>query len=121
MNIYSLLRLPLILIGLVAALVISLANRSPVILSLDPFSSTSPLLSIEMPLYVLLFGFLLMGVLVGGMAAWAGQVGWRKKARRGARDVRHLAKNLARHQAEAEKAATEPTSDEDGAKSLTTT
>ena len=32
-----------------------------------------------------------------------------------------LEKNLARHQAEAEKAATEPTSDEDGAKSLTTT
>ena len=119
MNLYSLLRLPLVIVGLVAALVISLANRAPVILSLDPFSAEKPLLAIEMPLYILLFAFLLLGVLIGGMAAWAGQVGWRKKARRGARDVRHLEKNLARHQAEAEKASTDASETE--SKSLTTT
>ena len=112
MNLYSLLRLPLVLLGLGVALVISLSNRGPVRFSLDPFSAETPLLAFELPLYMLIFGFLLLGVLVGGMAAWVGQQGWRKRARKGARDVKHLEKDIARAQSEDPKEASSGTSQE---------
>jgi uncharacterized integral membrane protein len=62
-----------------AAVWIALANRAPVILSLDPFSQESPAISVEMPLYLLLFAAVLIGVLLGGLA-----IGFRRAARRGA-------------------------------------
>lgn len=96
MKLPAILRLPLILMGLIAALIISLSNRADVLFSLDPFSPATPIVGFQLPLYVLLFGFLLLGVLIGGAAAWLGQTGWRKKARKNARDVRHLEKDLAR-------------------------
>ncbi|MEI9989262.1 MAG: LapA family protein [Rhizomicrobium sp.] len=61
-----------------AAIWIALANRAPVVLSLDPFSQESPALALEMPLYLLLFAAVLIGVLLGGLA-----IGFRRVARRG--------------------------------------
>lgn len=58
---------------------IALANRAPVVLSLDPFSQESPAISLRMPLYLLLFAAVLVGVLLGGAA-----IGFRRAARRGA-------------------------------------
>jgi len=58
---------------------LALANRAPVVLSLDPFSQESPALSLQMPLYLLLFATVLIGVLLGGAA-----IGFRRAARRGA-------------------------------------
>lgn len=116
MNLYSLLRVPLLILGLVVALVISLSNRGPVHFSLDPFSADAPVVAFELPLYMLLFGFLLLGVLIGGMTAWVGQMGWRKRARKGARDVKHLEKDLVRAKTETDEASSKEES-----KAVTTT
>jgi uncharacterized integral membrane protein len=62
-----------------AAIWIALANRQDVVLSLDPFSRETPALTVEMPLYLLLFLALLAGVLLGGFV-----IGFRRVARRSA-------------------------------------
>ena len=87
--------------ALALALVISIANRTAVTFSIDPFSAETPALAFSIPLYLLLFIALLIGVLIGGTSAWAGQTGWRKKARKSAKEVKHLAKDLERQQADA--------------------
>lgn len=81
------------------ALVVSIANRGAVTFSIDPFSADTPALAFAVPLYLLIFVALLIGVLIGGMSAWAGQTGWRKKARKTAREVKHLTKDLERREA----------------------
>ncbi len=75
-------RLTTWIVGVPVALVavwLALANRAPVILSLDPFSQESPAIALQMPLYLLLFAAVLVGVLLGGLA-----IGFRRAARRGA-------------------------------------
>lgn len=65
--------------GIPVALVaiwIALANRQTVVLSFDPFSRETPALTIEMPLYLLLFLAILGGVLLGGFA-----IGFRRMSR----------------------------------------
>jgi len=62
-------RLTTWIIGLpvaLAAIWIALANRQAVELSLDPFSQAAPALTVQMPLYLLLFLAILAGVLLGG-------------------------------------------------------
>ncbi|HXC55220.1 MAG TPA: lipopolysaccharide assembly protein LapA domain-containing protein [Rhizomicrobium sp.] len=61
------------------AIWLALANRQPVVLSLDPFSQSAPALTLQMPLYLLLFLAVLIGVLLGGFA-----IGFRRVARRSA-------------------------------------
>lgn len=110
-------KLSTLLIGLPAlgvALVIAIANRTSVTLSIDPFSAQNPVIAFDVPLYILLFIALLIGVLIGGTSAWAGGADRRKKARRSAREVKHLAKDLERRETaapEAEKPA-EPATDQ---------
>lgn len=65
----------------VLAIVLSVANRHFVTLSFDPFNAASSSLSVTVPLFVLLFVMLVLGVLVGGMAVWFGQGRWRRLAR----------------------------------------
>lgn len=87
--------------ALALALIVAIANRGSVTLSIDPFSATSPVIAFELPLYLLIFAALLIGVLIGGSSAWVGQMGWRKKARKNAREVKHLTKDLERREVEA--------------------
>lgn len=61
------------------AIWIAVANRRPVIFSLDPFSQSAPAFALQIPLYLLLFAALLGGVLLGGFV-----IGFRRVARRGA-------------------------------------
>lgn len=65
----------------------ALANRQDVRLSLDPFSSSDPLLFVEAPFFLFLLGALLLGLLLGGFATWLGQRKWRKTARQNIRDA----------------------------------
>ena len=60
----------------------AVANRQWVNLSLDPFSSDPPALAISLPLFLVVLLVLILGVIVGGIAAWLGQRRWRKAARR---------------------------------------
>jgi uncharacterized integral membrane protein len=59
----------------------SVANREMVTLSLDPFGSPSPRWSLTLPLFIVLFGTLALGVLIGGIATWLRQGKWRQAAR----------------------------------------
>jgi hypothetical protein len=43
-----------------------------------------------MPLFVLIFALVMLGVLIGGIAAWLRQSKWRRAARALDRDVRAL-------------------------------
>lgn len=66
----------------------SVANRANVTISLDPFNAAEPAVSVALPLFVLLFCTLALGVLIGGVAAWLGQSRWRREARRLRREAR---------------------------------
>lgn len=73
------------LIGLPLAILLvllSVANRTPVRLALDPFSGQTPAYSLELPLFAIVFASLVVGLLVGGTAAWLGGGHWRREARR---------------------------------------
>ena len=67
---------------LVVFIAFGVANRSPVTLSLDPFAPEQPAITIEnIPLYVLIFAVLLIGIILGGAGAWFSQGKWRRRAR----------------------------------------
>ena len=78
----------------VVIIVFAVANRQSVTVSFDPFSSTSPAYAATLPLFVVIFTVLIVGVLVGGIAAWIGQAKWRRSARRRDADVRVLHQEL---------------------------
>jgi uncharacterized integral membrane protein len=90
-----------IILPLVVLLIaFAIANRHAVTVSLDPFGGETPVLAISMPLFLLLFVFLLAGVIIGGIAAWMKQAKWRRQARQEHREAerwRHRAQD-ASHQ-----------------------
>ena len=72
----------LILVPLAIALIVfAVANREIVTVSFDPFDSAQPAWSLRMPLFVLIFVFLIAGVLLGGFAAWLRQGRHRRASR----------------------------------------
>jgi uncharacterized integral membrane protein len=85
-----------------AALLVTLAiaNRHNVALVLDPFNPDAPVLSLALPFYGYLFGAVIIGVLLGGLATWASQARYRRQARARGAEAR-------RWQAEADRLARE--------------
>ena len=73
----------------------AVANRQWITVSLDPFSSASPAYAASMPLFILIFIALILGVIVGGIAAWIRQSKWRRSARRLEGEVHALHDELA--------------------------
>lgn len=92
------LRWALIILLLVVAVVFALANHQPVDIQLDPLSSGPPTLRI--PLFAAIFLFMLIGVVIGGTAAWFGQAKWRRRARQRGREADGLARELTEARAE---------------------
>jgi len=74
-NIVILLPVAVVLIAL------SIANRGPVTLALNPFAPNDSVLSITGPFFVFLFVALMVGIVVGGIATWFTQGKYRKRAR----------------------------------------
>jgi uncharacterized integral membrane protein len=68
----------------------AVANRQAVTVSFDPLSSATPAYAATLPLFVLIFILVILGVIVGGVAAWFRQGKWRRLARRLEADVRDL-------------------------------
>lgn len=68
----------------------AVANRQMVTVSFDPFNSAQPAYAASLPLFVLIFVLVILGVIVGGVAAWFRQGKWRRLARRLEGDVRDL-------------------------------
>jgi uncharacterized integral membrane protein len=68
----------------------AVANRQNVTVSLDPFSAEHPAASLTLPLFALVIVLLVVGVLIGGIAAWLRQAKWRRTARRLEREIADL-------------------------------
>jgi uncharacterized integral membrane protein len=81
----------LVLIPLAAVLIsFAVANRRTVTISFDPFDPADTALSVTVPLYVLVLALVIVGVIVGGVAAWLRQGKWRGRARRAESQARAL-------------------------------
>ena len=76
----------------IAAVIIAfaVANRQTVTVSFDPFSTTAPAYAATLPLFAVIFAMLILGVLIGGTAAWIRQSKWRRAARQREADLRAL-------------------------------
>ena len=74
----------------VVIIAFAVANRQIVTVSLDPFSSEHPAASLTLPLFALVIVLLVVGVLIGGIAAWLRQARWRRTARRMEREIADL-------------------------------
>ncbi|MCZ7661322.1 MAG: LapA family protein [Xanthobacteraceae bacterium] len=59
----------------------AVANRQRVPVSLDPFASDAPALTVSLPLFLLILGTLIAGVIVGGGASWLRGERWGAGAR----------------------------------------
>jgi hypothetical protein len=94
--------LSLLLAFLLGVVIVALAitNRHGVQLILDPLNPENPALSVVLPFYAYLFGALVLGVILGGVATWLSQGRWRKTARA-------QGQRAARYQAEADRLARE--------------
>jgi uncharacterized integral membrane protein len=68
----------------------AVANREIVTVSFDPFDSAHPALALRLPLFMLIFVLVAVGVVVGGVAAWLRQHRWRSRARRAEAEAREL-------------------------------
>ncbi len=85
----------IVLVPLAVVLVMfAVANREIVTVAFDPFDATQPAYTIKMPLFILTFALVGVGVLVGGAAAWLRQRKWRVRARRAEAEARELRVNL---------------------------
>jgi uncharacterized integral membrane protein len=72
----------LIVVPLAIVLVaLGVANRGPVALTFDPFNPGSPGLTVEMPLFVLIFGATAIGLVIGSLVTWLKQGRYRRQAR----------------------------------------
>jgi uncharacterized integral membrane protein len=67
--------LAIIIVGL------AVANREVVSVSFDPFNSVNPAFAIKAPLFILVLLLVIVGVVIGGIAAWLRQGKWRRTAR----------------------------------------
>jgi len=81
----------------IVIVILSVANRASVVFSLDPFGGNA--LSFAAPLFVFLFAALLLGILVGGIAAWLRQGKWRHAARIERAEATRLRTELVRQRA----------------------
>jgi uncharacterized integral membrane protein len=65
----------------IAFVSLAVANRHVVSLVLAPFSPDKPAFAVNVPLFGVIFGALLCGILIGGVMAWLKQGRHRKAAR----------------------------------------
>lgn len=66
----------------ITLILLSVANRHLVQMSLDPFNSADPAVAFSLPFFVYLFVALMAGMILGSMATWFTQGKHRKAARR---------------------------------------
>jgi uncharacterized integral membrane protein len=88
--------------------IFAVANRHFVTVSFDPFNTVDPALAVSLPLFVLIIGMAMLGVLAGGLATWFGQHQWRRAARQHAADARGARAELASLRSAAAAARAEP-------------
>jgi uncharacterized integral membrane protein len=92
----------------ILVVLLAVANRAPVLVSLDPFTAGDPQISFRLPLYALLFATAALGVVIGGVGSWFAGA----RVRRERREARREAERLRR---EAERLRAAPAASGDGA------
>ncbi len=65
----------------IVLIALAVANRGATAFTVDPFNPGNPALTVQMPLFVLLFLAVLVGLIVGSAATWFRQGRYRKLAR----------------------------------------
>lgn len=70
--------------------VFAVANRHAVNVSFDPFDTRDAALSLSLPLFVVIIGMAILGVIAGGVATWIAQRSWRRAAKRHAAELREV-------------------------------
>jgi hypothetical protein len=85
-----------VLVPLCAVLIVfALANRQPVLLHINPFAAGDPVPEgTGVPMFVVLFVSLLLGVVLGGIATWFAQGGHRRDERHFKRETERLHREL---------------------------
>ncbi len=86
----------------------SVANRAPVTVSLDPFGGAGSALSMDAPLFLLLFAAAVLGAIAGGVGSWASRSAHRKAARLAERELAAKREEVERLRKDAEPARTLP-------------
>lgn len=85
----------LILVPLAIVIIaFAVANRQAVTLSFDPFNASAPAAALSLPLFVVILGALVAGVIVGGLAVRLGHGRWRRLARSLEREAGELRARL---------------------------
>lgn len=75
---------------------LAVANRGATPFTLDPFNPGNPGLTWQMPLFVLLFAAIAVGMIVGSLATWVRQGRYRKLARQRGQEAETLRQAAAR-------------------------
>ncbi|MCD2179858.1 LapA family protein [Rhizobium sp. C1] len=86
-------------------IVLSVANRHAVTLSLNPFEPSDPVLSLTAPFFVYLFLAVILGALIGSSLTWFSQGKHRKQARRQTQEAARWQGEARRNQKRAEELA----------------
>jgi uncharacterized integral membrane protein len=85
----------------ILVVLLAVANRGDVTLSLDPFSPEAPEIATTVPLFAVIFAAVMLGVVIGGVATWLAQGKHRRARRQYGREVRHLKHETERLRAQA--------------------
>ncbi|KQP51430.1 lipopolysaccharide assembly protein LapA domain-containing protein [Methylobacterium sp. Leaf108] len=80
----------------IVVVALAVANREAVRLSFDPFSPDMPVFSVTLPFYLILFGAVALGVVLGGIGTWLGQSSVRRRSRDRRREIHRLETETAR-------------------------
>src|SRR5271169_5859895 len=75
--------------------VFAVANRHLVTVSFDPFNSANPSVSVRSPLFIVMIGMAMIGVVAGSSMTWFRQRRWRRAARQHEADARQAQAQLA--------------------------
>ncbi|MCW6507058.1 LapA family protein [Lichenifustis flavocetrariae] len=76
------------------AILFAVANRQISTISLDPFNSETPALALSAPLFLVILLMVMLGVLIGGIAAWLAQAHVRSEARHAKADAERHRRDL---------------------------
>lgn len=75
---------------------LAVANRNLVAFTVDPFNPGNPALTMQMPLFMLLFAAMVLGLVIGSFATWIKQGRYRKLARQRSQEAEQLRQEAAR-------------------------
>jgi uncharacterized integral membrane protein len=74
----------------IVLVLLAVANRAPVRISLDPFSADTPALAFTLPLFIALLFAVMVGVVIGGVVVGIGRMRWRYRAKKAEREAGKL-------------------------------